>query len=284
MRVLRVTVRRQAVLFVVAVQFLTRLPVPRLSGFQAQWLSASARYFPAVGVLVGTLAVTVWWLAGLVLPTTVSAGVMLAISLLVTGAFHEDGFADTCDGFGGGHTREQVLDIMKDSRIGAYGAIGICTMLGLKWSTVSAMPVAAVPLLVISAHMVSRWCATALIWALPYARSGDDAKAKPFASSLGIGDWLLSGAIGAVAVTVAMASVGAASAGLPGSGSTAWMGAAVPIRAVVAALLTASVVTVTAAAYIRQRIGGYTGDCLGAVQQLSELGFLLTGLAVLGPA
>ncbi len=268
--------RRQAVLFMVAVQFLTRLPIPALPGYQAQWLSSSARYFPLVGVLVGGLNVTIWWLARQVLPPAVSVGLMLAVSLLVTGAFHEDGFADACDGFGGGHTRERVLDIMKDSRIGAYGAIGIFMMLGLKWSTLTALPDAALPLLVVSGHMVSRWCATALIWRLRYVRALPDAKAKPFADSLGGADWLLSGGIGAVTVCAAAAlGVAWATPAVAASG-------ALPLRACGGALLAAAVITVLAAVYIRDRIGGYTGDCLGAVQQLSELGFLMTGAAMLG--
>jgi adenosylcobinamide-GDP ribazoletransferase len=274
-------VRRQAVLFMVAVQFLTRLPTPALSGYQAQWLSSSARYFPVVGVLVGVANVVVWWLAARVLPAAVSVGVMMAASLLVTGAFHEDGFADTCDGFGGGFTRERVLDIMKDSRIGAYGAIGIVMMLGLKWSTLNAMPAVSLPLLVVSAHMVSRWCATALIWRLPYVRVEADAKAKPFAHGQGGGDWLLSGVIGLVALCVVAVCV-AGVLGVPLLEHDAVAAGALPLRACGTALLTAAVITLLAGVYIRQRIGGYTGDCLGAVQQLSELGFLMTGLAVLG--
>ncbi len=273
--------RRQAELFVVAVQFLTRLPVPALPGYQTQWLSSSARYFPLVGVLVGMVNVVVWWLAARVFTPAVSVGVMLAMSLLVTGAFHEDGFADACDGFGGGYTRERVLDIMKDSRIGAYGAIGIVMMLGLKWSTLTAMPAACLPLLVVSAHMVSRWCATALIWRLPYVRVEADAKAKPFAHGQGGADWLLSGALGAVAVC-AFALCAVVALGGPLAVHDALAAGALALRACAAAVLTAAVITLLAGAYIRQRIGGYTGDCLGAVQQLSELGFLMTGAAVLG--
>ena len=150
---------RQFVLFLVATQFLTRLPAPALRGFQPSWLSQSARYFPLVGVLVGSLNVGIWWLLGHWLPPTVSVGLMLAASLLITGAFHEDGFADTCDGFGGGTTTERVLAIMKDSRIGAYGAMGIFLMLGLKWTALRRDCRRGVfPLIVIGAHMFSRWC------------------------------------------------------------------------------------------------------------------------------
>jgi len=268
----------------VAVQFLTRLPTPDFPGYQAQWLSSSARYFPVVGVLVGIINVSIWWLAHLVLPQAVSVGLMMAVSLLVTGAFHEDGFADSCDGFGGGYSRERVLDIMKDSRIGAYGAIGICMMLGLKWATLVAMPMASFAPMVVSAHMVSRWCATAVICNLPYVRVADDAKAKPFAQGLELGDWLLSGALGVAALSAAIAlrAVVAPGVAFGWNAVSSVTGLGWPIRAVCTSLLTAAVITWLATAYIRQRIGGYTGDCLGAVQQLTELGFLTSGLATLG--
>jgi len=181
--------QRQIVLFLVATQFLTRLPTPAWRSFQPSCLSQAARYFPLVGVLGGGINVGAWWLLGHWLPPAVTVGLMLAVSLLVTGAFHEDGFADTCDGFGGGTTRDRVLAIMKDSRVGAYGAIGICVMLGLKWAAYVAIPAAAFPWVVIGAHMVSRWCACGLIWALHYVRSEDDAKVRPLADSLGGRDW-----------------------------------------------------------------------------------------------
>lgn len=132
--------RRQLTLFTVAVGFLTRLPVPSAAEYQPVWLARSARYFPLVGVLVGFINAGVWWLCSHWLPKGVSVGLMLAVSLLATGAFHEDGFADVCDGFGGGTTADRTLAIMKDSRIGAYGAIGIAVLLGLKWTALVAVP------------------------------------------------------------------------------------------------------------------------------------------------
>jgi adenosylcobinamide-GDP ribazoletransferase len=261
-------VRRQACLVVVAIQFLTRIPVPPLPGYQAAWVSQSARYFPLVGVLVGLVNVAVWWLATRVLPPAVSIGVMLAASLLVTGAFHEDGFADFCDGFGGGIAKDRILEIMKDSRIGAYGAMGLFMMLALKWTTLAALPGATLPLLMVSAHMVSRWSATALIWRLPYVRVDDAAKAKPFDGSLRGSDWLASGIIGALAIAC-----------------VAWLGDLVPDAAALALVSGSAAAALTAAiaaAYCRRRIGGYTGDCLGAVQQLTELCFLLAALAAAG--
>ncbi len=261
---------RQLALFLVATQFLTRLPTPALEGFESSWLAQSARYFPLVGVLIGAINVGIWWLAGHWLPGAVAVGVMLAASLLLTGAFHEDALADTCDGFGGGTTREQVLAIMKDSRIGAYGAVGVVMMLGLKWATLVAIPAAAFPVLVIGAHMFSRWCAGGLIWGLRYARSDTQAKAAPFAGRLSAGNWLLSGALGAVGVAPA------ALAGVSAYGAQA-------ARALASGATAAAITAVIAAAHFRRRIGGYTGDCLGAVQQLTELTFLLAGLAALSP-
>src|SRR5258708_1431413 len=151
------SIRHQLSLVLVATQFLTRLPVPSLPGFQPIWLTHSARYFPLVGALVGAINVGVWWLCRHWLPPAASVGLMMAVSLIITGAFHEDGFADSCDGFGGGTTSEHVLAIMKDSRVGTYAAIGISMMLGMKWTTLVVIPDAVFPLVIVGAHMMSRW-------------------------------------------------------------------------------------------------------------------------------
>jgi adenosylcobinamide-GDP ribazoletransferase len=260
--------RRQALLFLVAIQFLTRLPVPPLAGFQTSWLSESARFFPLVGGLVGLSAVGVWWLSCLFLPPLVAVGLMMSASLLLTGAFHEDGFADVCDGFGGGRTRDAVLAIMKDSRVGAYGAIGVAMMLGLKWSVLASLPYAALPVIVVGAHIVSRWCAISLIWRLRYVRADTDAKSTPLANSLSGADWLLSGALGALMLLPPMLLIDPA--------------ARFQLALALPAALALSVITaLLAAGYFRNRIGGYTGDCLGAAQQLAELSFLLAALGVL---
>ena len=261
--------KRQALLFVVAIQFLTRLPAPNLEGFQASWLSESARYFPVVGALVGVIGVGVWWVCSMVFPPAVAIGLMMSASLLMTGAFHEDGFADVCDGFGGGRTRDSVLAIMKDSRVGAFGAIGVAMMLGLKWSALVSLPYTAFPVIVIGAHMVSRWCAIGLIWRLPYVRVDTEARSKPLANSLSGANWLLSGALGALILLPASLLIDPA--------------ARSPLAlALLAALTLSGITTLLAAGYFKSRIGGYTGDCLGATQQLAELGFLLAALGVLG--
>ncbi|HMK86431.1 MAG TPA: adenosylcobinamide-GDP ribazoletransferase [Steroidobacteraceae bacterium] len=271
---------RQLALFLAAAQFLTRLPVPALRGFDSSRLAQSARYFPLVGALIGATNVGVWWTASRWLPAAVSVGLMLAASLLLTGALHEDGFADTCDGLGGGTTADRALAIMKDSRIGAYGAIGIVVSLGLKWTMLTAVPAAVIPLIVIAAHTVSRWCALGLIWRLPYLRSGDrsldEAKARPFAGNLSTGEWALSGTIGLIAVLL-VAGLAARSSG------DAHTEAMLEARALAAGLAGAMLTALVFAFHLRRRLGGYTGDCLGAVQQLAELAFLLGALALCNP-
>lgn len=258
-------------LFLVATQFLTRVPVPVPSGFETRWLSESLRFFPLVGGWVGLANVMVWWLSSHWFPRPVAVGLMLAASLLITGAFHEDGFADTCDGLGGGSTRARALAIMKDSRIGAFGALGLIVLMGLKWSALVALPSAAFWLIVVSSHVVSRWCSIGLVWAMQYARAEGAAKSREFDGGLSGTRWLLSGVIGMTAVVipaiwpgVVLSNVLATAAGV---GFTA-----------------AAMTAITAAAYFKRRIGGYTGDCLGAAQQASEVMFLLGALAVLRSA
>jgi adenosylcobinamide-GDP ribazoletransferase len=261
-------VTRELKLFFVATQFLTRLPTPRLPEFDTRWLSESARYFPLVGALVGAINVGVWWLASRFLPSSVAIGLMLAVSMLVTGAFHEDGLADACDGLGAGGSKERMLAVMKDSRIGAFGAIALFLSLGLKWTTLVDLPAVLFPLLVMTAHMLSRWFAIALIWGLPYLRDAEG-KAKPFADRLSGGAWVLSGGIGMLAL-------------LPIGWLTAQHGV-LELRILIIAAVCAALTALLVGAYFRHRLSGYTGDCLGAVQQLTELSFLIGALAAAAP-
>jgi adenosylcobinamide-GDP ribazoletransferase len=256
----------QLTLFVVATQFLTRLPTPPVAGFEPQWLRRSLRYFPLVGGVVGLLNVAVWWISIQRLPASVAVGLMLAASLLVTGAFHEDGFADACDGFGGGSTPARTLEIMKDSRIGAFGAIGIFMMLGLKWVTIVSLPVLSVPLIIVCAHVVSRWCAIGLVWRLRYVRSEDGAKSQPFDGGLSGAEWLVGALLGAALMAIAASVTGLSR---------------LEAEAVGGGVVAAAILAAACAAYFLARIGGYTGDCLGATQQLAELAFIVVALAIL---
>jgi len=253
---------QQLRLFFIALQFFTRLPIPRWVGFQTEWLQQASRYFPAVGCVVAAVAAGMYALAALVLPAPLAAVLSTAASIYLTGAFHEDGFADTCDGLGGGMTRERVLEIMKDSRVGAYGAIGIVCMLLVKCTALAMLPPTGAIAALFLAHPLSRLAATSLIWRMRYAR--DEGKSKPMAQQM-------RGAEFAIAAFCAC---------LPGAVLLAcgWLSMAVLAASVAAAALSAAWL----ARKFHVRLQGYTGDCLGAVQQLAEVAVYLVVVASLG--
>ncbi len=247
--------RREFAAIRAAVMFFTRVPVPSSARHDPADLQRAAAWFPLVGWLVGAVAAGVWWAAAQVWPPAVASGLSLAATLLLTGAFHEDGFADVCDGFGGGYTKERVLEIMRDSRVGAFGAIGVVMMLGLKWQAVAALPVALGAAVLLAGHAVSRAAAVSLMAVLPYVRE-EAGKAKPLATELSGGRLLVALGCGLAPLMY-----------MPGRYEWA-LGGVVVLGGVLAI-------------WFKRRIGGYTGDCLGAAQQVTELGFYLGVLALL---
>jgi adenosylcobinamide-GDP ribazoletransferase len=246
----------QARLFFVALQFFTRLPIPRWVGFEPHWLHHASRYFPLVGIVVAAISAAVYAIAAHVLPSTVAVVLATGAGVYATGAFHEDGFADVCDGFGGASRPERVLEIMKDSRVGAYGAIGIALLLGLKCLVLAELAPGTAVAALFLAHPASRLAACTLIWRLDYVRTVD-AKAKPLAQHM----------------TATELAIGAGCALLPAlliaaAGWLTW-------TSILAGALLGGVATAWLAWKFMQRIGGYTGDCLGAVQQSSEVAIYL---------
>jgi adenosylcobinamide-GDP ribazoletransferase len=252
----------QVRLFFIALQFFTRLPIPAWVGFEAAWLQHASRYFPLVGVVVAAIAAGVYYAAALVLPAPVAAVLSTAASIYITGAFHEDGFADTCDGLGGGMTKERALEIMKDSRVGAYGAIGIVCMLAAKLSALALLPPRVAVAALCVAHPLSRLAATALIWKLDYVRG--EGKAKPLAQQMTTSEF----AIAALTCTLPAAYILATGAMTP--------------AAMLAAICAALAAALWFGRLFVRRLGGYTGDCLGAVQQLAEALIYIAVLATLG--
>jgi adenosylcobinamide-GDP ribazoletransferase len=246
-------------LFFTALQFFTRLPIPRWVGFDPAWLNQASRYFPLVGVVVALITGTVYVVAFKFLPPAVAAILSVAAGIYVTGAFHEDGFADMCDGFGGGMTPERVLEIMKDSRIGAYGAIGIFCLLLLKCAILTQIPPSRVLAALLLAHPMSRLMAVSLIWRLDYARA--EGKAKPMAQKMRTIEFAIA-ALTALLPALMLIYLG-------------WLSWTMLISGFALAL----VATLWLARKFVRRIGGYTGDCLGAVQQVTEAIFYLCVLA-----
>ncbi|MEM8769159.1 MAG: adenosylcobinamide-GDP ribazoletransferase [Pseudomonadota bacterium] len=239
-------------IFALAVQFLTRIPVPIDAGYSPERLAATPRYYPLVGVLVGLACGLVYLLA--VAGMTPLPALLLSIGtgLLLTGAFHEDGLADTFDGLGG-LDREQSLSIMRDSRIGTYGALAMGLVLATKVAALLALAPSLVVLALVVAHAVSRLSAVLVIASSRYVR--EHGTGKPTANGIGAGGLtvaLLSGALMLTPLAV-------------------YNGTAAAFYALAGALLGHLFMR----ALFERRLGGYTGDTLGAVQQLSELGVYL---------
>lgn len=257
--------------FLLALQFFTRIPV---TGRLAQWvgyspamLQASAAHFPGVGCVVGGASALFLKLAILLLPAqpaSVWVAVILSMvfSVMLTGAFHEDGLADTADGLGGGQTRAQTLDIMKDSRIGTYGAIALVLALSAKFGLlVLLFQIGETGALagVFAAHVVSRLMPLLLMRNMVYVSDSLQSKSKPLAqhldkAGLWIGVMWWGGSMGVVNLFMP-APVWLAGC-LLALCATAWMGWR-----------------------LQRRLQGFTGDGLGATQQLSELGCYL-GMAM----
>ncbi|HEU4459900.1 MAG TPA: adenosylcobinamide-GDP ribazoletransferase [Methylibium sp.] len=262
-------------LVLLALQFFTRVPVTgRLAawvGWQPGWLNDSARYFPLIGLGIGAFGALVLTIAAQWWPVPVAVGLSIAATLLLTGAFHEDGLADSFDGLGGSADRERVLAIMKDSRIGSYGSAALIVVLGLKALALASLPIGWSAAALVVAHGLSRAVAVALIRALPYAGDAEHAKAKPLAQRVSTAGLVLA-CIWPLAAIAAFAAAQAASGSFAVPGWRAW----------IAALLAAAGAGLVCARWFRRRLGGVTGDMLGAAQQLSELAVLLAVLACVG--
>ncbi len=238
-----------------ALMFFTRIPVPSLPDFREEDLTNAARWFPAVGLLIGAIQVAVLIGAALVLPPVAAALLALAAGLMATGAFHEDGLADSFDGLGGGYTREKVLEIMKDSRIGTFGAAALLVALGLQ--AVALAELVALPMAIIGAHAASRFCAITLLATQDYVREDLLSRAKPLATRIGPGGLAWAGACA-----------------LPPLLFLPWPALAAMLGAMLAARLWWGFVC-------QRRLGGYTGDLLGACQQLCFTAGLLGAVAAL---
>ena len=247
---------RELKLFLCALQFLTRLPVPALPDFVPDWITRSAKYFPLIGQVVGALSAAAIVLAAQVWPGLIPALLAITVGILATGAFHEDGLADTADGLGGGQNCDQRLTIMKDSRIGTYGMLALALCLALKVAVLSSLEPARAVFILIAMHGAARAAAVVAMTALSYAGDPAAAKSKPVP-------------VGVTPVECLLAVVFAA-----------WPMFLLPLGQVLYGIAIGCLLAVVIALAARRLIGGYTGDVLGAVEQLFELGFLL-GVAAL---
>jgi len=271
--------------YLLSLQFFTRIPVSgRLAdwvGYSPAMLRASAGHFPGVGVLVGGMVATATALLLMALPATGSAPLVAAalgtvLSVLITGAFHEDGLADVADGLGGSADRQRALDIMKDSRVGAFGAITVVLALLSKVALLGLLGDVSGPLLVVAlfvAHVVSRTWPLLTIRLLSHVGDTAKSKSKPLADQISLGA-LLTG-FSWCFLALALAAYGQV--------VTDFIAIDISPESLLLAFATAVVASLVAWALMTRwfwrRLQGFTGDCLGATQQVCELAFYL-GLAV----
>ena len=247
--------RRESDRFLLSLQFFTRIPIPARVPYSEGELNQAAIYFPLIGTLIGALCALIYWGATFLWPESVAILLSMTFGLLLTGCFHEDGLADCMDGMGGGWSRERILAIMQDSRLGTYGAATLLAALGGKFLLLVSLPAALVIPLMILAHAISRLNAATMMLTESYARP--EGKAKPLAVRISLPGLLIAAAL-ALAPFLWLE--------LP---PLLWLAVLplIPLR-------------LWFARWLRKWIGGFTGDCLGALQQLSELTFLLGALAL----
>ena len=239
-------------LFFLALSFYTRLPAPKDQDYNQ--LPQASVYLPLVGWVVGGLTGLSFYLANLLWPQSTAVILSLICGILLTGAFHEDGFADVCDGFGGGYGKQRILEIMKDSQIGVYGALGLLLLMSLKISLLSTIPTTAIPLILLTGHSLSRFSPLLLMRICDYAR-GDNSKSSAAIYKPDIHELLFAGTFAFLPLLL-----------LPLICSLA-----IPFMLLVNWRL---------GRYFHHHIGGYTGDCLGASQQVAEIIFYLSASAL----
>ncbi|MEW7278975.1 adenosylcobinamide-GDP ribazoletransferase [Aquimarina sp. 2201CG1-2-11] len=248
--------KKELHIFFTALMFFTRIPCPKWVDHQSEYLQLSAKYFSLVGIVVGSIGGIVFYGASFIFSTEISLLLSMFVTIYITGAFHEDGFADVCDGFGGGWTKDSILRIMKDSRLGTYGTIGLLFILAIKFAAIREMDPYFIPLLIISGHSLSRFIATTLLFTHLYVRDVESSKVKPTTKKISSWSLVISLILGCIPLLFF---------------KNLW---------VFLVILPMYLSKVFLGIKFKKWIGGQTGDCAGAVQQLSEVIFYLSILAL----
>jgi adenosylcobinamide-GDP ribazoletransferase len=239
-----------------AIQFLTRIPVPSVP-YAEDTLARSVKFFPVVGLLVGGLAALLNFLIAPHLPRLVNALMLVIFLVAITGCFHEDALADTFDGFGGGWNRQQILTILKDSRIGSYGAAALALSLIARITLIASLPLSNVARYLIAAHVLCRWTTLPLSYFLAPARTEPSQGAR--LAKLTSRSSLIVGSVLTLAIAIAALGVHA-----------------------FAPIVLSILFTYASGLYYNSRIQGVTGDCFGCTNQLAEMLVYVAGVWSVG--
>jgi len=234
--------------FLAALQFLTILPLSVRSGIEGKDLGESLIYFPVIGLLIGALLAGAAFLFS-PLPGLLKSAIIVILSTFITGGIHLDGFADTCDGFYGSRSKEKILEIMRDSRIGSMGAMGLTAILLLKFSVIATLPNDILWKALIAMAVFSRWAQVLACGAYPYARG--EGKAKYFIERAN-GREIAIGVFFTLAVFFLL----------------------MHLMGILLFFVSAACVYFFMR-YINKKIGGMTGDTIGAVNEIAEVSILL---------
>jgi adenosylcobinamide-GDP ribazoletransferase len=239
--------------FLVAMQFMTRLPVSGRVRHTPDALAKSAVFFPAIGLLIGLGGAGLYLLLSPHVSRDVTVVLILVYAVAVTGGLHEDALGDAADGFGGGWEKDQVLAIMRDSRIGSFGAIAITLGLLARFVFLTNLAPGRFIGFFIAGQVLGRWTALPLAFFLPSARENEAGQGKLIASKITAASFGAGTILAAAIVAIAL------------KGAAAWAAGA------------AAVIAAASGFYFWRRIGGITGDCLGATNQLTEIAIYLMG-------
>lgn len=237
-----------------ALMLFTRLPFWRIFRVPADSFRRAVPYWPLCGWITAAATVLVYWGASRILPLPAALLLALLSRVLLTGALHEDGLADFFDGFGGGTSRQQILDIMKDSRIGTYGVIGLLFYFALLYALLASLPLTLALTVIAAADPFGKFIAAQIINCLPYARKEEESKNRTVYNRMGPGAFLAALAAGI----------------LPGA---LFLPAPYRLAAVAPAAVFGALVLL-----FRKKLSGYTGDCCGALFLLCELSFYLAAV------
>lgn len=241
-------VKYQFELFWLALGFFSRIPIPANTPYSEQRMNQAGRYFALVGLVLGAICALAYRTLGMAFSTDVAVFLTMCFSLMLTGAFHEDGLTDMADGIGGGMTVEKRLAIMKDSRIGTYGASALVMALLGKFLFLSELAqLTHLAGVLIAAYVLSRGVAASLIYDMPYVSEADTSKSKPLANKQS-----------KLELSVLMGT-----SLIPGL----WLDTGLMLFLIIVAIGFRFVFR----RWLTLRLGGFTGDCLGAAQQLMEL-------------
>lgn len=238
--------------FLTALQFLTIIPIPWRRAVSPEELGRSVGYFPIIGLIIGLILAGLNWLFSLILPPMVANALLIVSLVVMSGALHLDGFADTCDGLAGHKTLEERWQIMQDSRVGGFGVIGVVLILLVKYVSLNSLPQPLLMMTLVLMPVVSRWAMVYAIFAYPYAKpSGLGTIFKQETRWPRFTLATVSTFIVAVAVIPPFRLTG------------------------LAVMFGVWLVTVVIVAYFKSKFAGLTGDTYGAINELAEVSVLL---------